>query len=80
VKLVQRLIPVGIFAAVFVVFLPALDGQFLNWDDDINFLNNPGFRGLGWAQLRWMWTHNLMGHFIPLHLDVARHSTTRWAV
>jgi hypothetical protein len=55
-----------IFAAVFVVFLSALDGQFLNWDDDINFLENQGFRGLGWAQLRWMWTHTLMGHYIPL--------------
>ena len=63
---VQRLLPIAIFAAVFVVFLPALDGQFLDWDDDINFLNNPGFRGLGWAQLQWMWTHNLMGHYVPL--------------
>jgi len=66
VRLVQRALPVSVFIAVFVVFLPALDGQFLNWDDDINFLNNQAFRGLGWAQLRWMWTHNLMGHYIPL--------------
>ena len=65
-RLVQRALPVFAFIAVFVVFLPALDGQFLNWDDDINFLNNEAFRGLGWAQLRWMWTHNLMGHYIPL--------------
>ena len=65
-RLVQRALPVSVFIAVFVVFLPALDGQFLNWDDDINFLNNQAFRGLGWAQLRWMWTHNLMGHYIPL--------------
>ena len=60
------LVPVLIFAAVFVGFLSTLDGQFLNWDDDINFLGNPGFRGLGWAQLRWMWTETLMGHYIPL--------------
>lgn len=65
-RLVPRLLPIVIVAAVFVVFLPALDGQFLDWDDDINFLNNQGFRGLGWAQLRWMWTQNLMGHYIPL--------------
>jgi hypothetical protein len=55
-----------IFAAVFVGFLSTLDGQFLNWDDDINFLGNQGFRGLGWGQLRWMWTETLMGHYIPL--------------
>jgi tetratricopeptide (TPR) repeat protein len=66
VKLLQSLVPLLVFAAVFVVFLPALDGQFLNWDDDINFLLNQEFRGLGWAQLRWMWTETLMGHYIPL--------------
>jgi hypothetical protein len=55
-----------IFTAVFVCFLSALDGQFLNWDDDINFLDNQGFRGLDWVQLRWMWTETLMGHYIPI--------------
>jgi hypothetical protein len=66
VRSLQRVIPLIIFIAVFVGFLSALDGQFLNWDDDINFLGNQGFRGLGWAQLRWMWTETLMGHYIPL--------------
>ena len=66
VRLLPPLLPLVVFAAVFVVFLPALEGQFLNWDDDINFLLNQGFRGLGWPQLRWMWTETLMGHYIPL--------------
>ena len=66
VRLLQSLLPLCVFAAVFVVFRPALDGQFLNWDDDFNFLLNQGFRGLGWAQLRWMWTATFMGHYIPL--------------
>ena len=65
-RLLQRVVPVLIFAAVFIGFLSTLDGQFLNWDDDINFLGNQDFRGLGWAQLRWMWTETLMGHYIPL--------------
>jgi len=66
VRLLQPLLPLCVFAAVFVVFLPSLDGQFLNWDDDFNFLLNQEFRGLGWAQLRWMWTATFMGHYIPL--------------
>jgi Flp pilus assembly protein TadD len=66
VRLLQRVLPFIIFTAVFVCFLSALDGQFLNWDDDINFLDNQGFRGLGWFQLRWMWTETLMGHYIPI--------------
>ena len=65
-RLLQRVLPFIIFTAVFVCFLSTLDGQFLNWDDDINFLDNQGFRGLDWVQLRWMWTETLMGHYIPI--------------
>ena len=55
-----------VFVASAGAFLPALDGQFLNWDDEENFLRNEGFRGLGGPQLRWMFTTSLMGHYIPL--------------
>ena len=47
-------------------FLPTLSAGFVNWDDDVNFTTNPGFRGLGPGQLRWMFTTTLMGHWIPL--------------
>ena len=47
-------------------FLPALQNQFVNWDDADNFLDNPHYRGLGWSQLLWMWTAFHMGHWIPL--------------
>ena len=60
------LLPAVIFAASLVPFIPALNGQFLNWDDDLNFLTNPHFRGLGWSNLRWMFTTTLTGHWIPL--------------
>jgi protein O-mannosyl-transferase len=53
-------------ALAILPFLPTLGGQFLNWDDGINFVTNPGFRGLGWAQLRWMATTTLLGHWIPV--------------
>ena len=48
------------------VFSPALQNDFVTWDDDRNFVNNAQYRGLGWAQLRWMWTTSHMGHYIPL--------------
>jgi len=47
-------------------FLPTLHNQFVNWDDDVNFLDNPHYRGLGGAHLRWMWTTFHMAHYIPL--------------
>jgi tetratricopeptide (TPR) repeat protein len=59
-------LPVAVAVLSFVAFLPALRGEFLNWDDFSNFVNNEGFRGLGWAQLKWMWTATLLGHYIPL--------------
>jgi Tfp pilus assembly protein PilF len=61
-----KAVPVAIFLGTLLAFVPALDGQFVNWDDDRNFVDNPAFRGLGWTQLKWMWTTTLMGHYIPL--------------
>jgi tetratricopeptide (TPR) repeat protein len=60
------LLPAAIFAIAFVTFLPGLSGEFVNWDDDVNFLSNPDFRGLGWENLRWMFTTTHQGHWIPL--------------
>ena len=49
-----------------LVFLPGVFGEFVNWDDDRNFLQNPDYRGLGWANLRWMLTTSHMGPWAPL--------------
>lgn len=43
-----------------------MQGDFVTWDDDRNFLDNPRYRGLGPAQLQWMWTTFHMGHYVPL--------------
>jgi Tfp pilus assembly protein PilF len=64
---VTRLLwPAGIALAACVPFLPSLQGRFLYWDDVTNFLMNEGYRGLGWPQLRYMFTTTLLGHWIPL--------------
>src|SRR3989449_31132 len=52
--------------AILAAILPTLHNQFVNWDDDVNFLDNPHYLGLGWSQLRWMWTTFHMAHYIPL--------------
>jgi len=46
-------------------FLPAVQGEFVNWDDDKNFLLNFHYRGLGLDELRWMFTP-FWGHYTPL--------------
>src|SRR5437870_6466138 len=62
---VHWLVPALIALVTFAAFLPALQNQFVNWDDHENFLDNPHYRGLAWSHLRWMWTTH-RGHYIPL--------------
>src|SRR5437773_1312929 len=64
-ELQHAVIPLVIAFSTFAAFLPTLQNQFVSWDDDKNFLENPHYRGLGWTPLRWMWTTHL-GHYIPL--------------
>ncbi len=55
---------VAIFS--FVVFSPALRNNFVNWDDYKNIVENPHYRGLGWTNVRWMFTTFHMGPYQPL--------------
>jgi len=73
-------IPLAIAAAAFVAFLPALDNGFVSFDDDKNFLDNPNFRGLGPAQLHWMWTTFHMGHYVPLSWMTLGLDYTLWGM
>src|SRR5213594_4219908 len=65
-ELQHAVIPLVIAFSTFAAFLPTLQNQFVSWDDDKNFLENPHYRGLGWTQLRWMWTTVLLGHYVPV--------------
>ncbi len=51
---------------VIYAFIPALDNGFVDWDDRQNFLENPYFRGLGAAQVKWAWTTFWDGAYQPL--------------
>jgi Flp pilus assembly protein TadD len=58
--------PVAVAVLGFLAFLPALGADFVNWDDEISFLRNIHYRGLGLAHLQWMFTTTLLGHWSPL--------------
>jgi tetratricopeptide (TPR) repeat protein len=62
----RRFLPAALVLVTFATFLSTLGGQFLDWDDHINLVQNEGYRGLGWPQVRWAFTSTLMGHYIPL--------------
>src|SRR5262249_6897088 len=61
-----RWLPFAIFIFTAASFIPALQNEFVNWDDDWMLLENPNYRGLGWSQLRWMFTTFHAGHYQPL--------------
>jgi protein O-mannosyl-transferase len=60
------LVPLPIAVLTCAVFFPALRNDFVNWDDDKILIDNPYYRGLGWDQLKWMFTTFHMGHYQPL--------------
>ena len=62
----RALVPFVVVSLTAACFLPALSGAFLNWDDNVNFLDNPAYQGLGREQIRWAFTSVLFGHYIPL--------------
>jgi tetratricopeptide (TPR) repeat protein len=63
---VDVVVALALAAVTVAVFAPALGHGWVDYDDDQNFLRNPHYRGLGPAQLRWMLTAVIMGHWTPL--------------
>ena len=55
-----------VVVATVLAFLPGLFGEFVDWDDDRNFVFNHAYRGLGWTQVRWMFTASPMGRHAPV--------------
>lgn len=60
------LVPSLVLLATAAAFLPSLQNGFVGYDDPENIYENPDFRGLGWTQLRWMFTTFLMAHYQPV--------------
>lgn len=53
-------------SAVFLFFLPVLSCGFVDWDDPVNIILNPHFRGLSPSHIRWMFTNFTDGHYLPV--------------
>lgn len=51
---------------VLAVYLPAVQGDFLSWDDHRLYVENTAYQGLGLNSLQWMGTTFLLGHWQPL--------------
>ena len=62
----RGLVPLAGAILTAAAFVPTLSGSFLNWDDNVNFLDNPAYRGLDREHVRWAFTSVSFGHYIPL--------------
>ena len=61
------LVTIPLALIVIYAFMPILDNGFVPSTDDYqNFLDNPYFRGLGAAQVKWAWSTSLVGAYQPL--------------
>ena len=74
------LVPAAIVVATALAFLPTLSNGFVSWDDDKNFIDNQHYRGLGPAQLHWMWTTFHLGHYVPLSWMTLGFDYTLWGM
>lgn len=66
VKRASRLFPLTAAFLALLAFAPSLRNDFVDWDDRVNFIQNPYYRGLGWEQLKWIWTNHLMARYVPV--------------
>jgi len=62
----EWLAPIVIVLATLAAFYPSLQNGFVDFDDDQALLLNPRYRGLGWANVSWMFTTLHMGHYQPM--------------
>ncbi|MFZ5862019.1 MAG: tetratricopeptide repeat protein [Nitrospirota bacterium] len=70
-RLVRVAAPLTVVLAALAAFAPVLGNDFVEWDDQDNFVDNPSYRGLEWAHLAWMVTTMHLGVYQPLSWLVA---------
>ncbi len=51
---------------VFLFYLPVLNNDFVNWDDQQTIIDNTHIRSLNFSSIHWMLTTNLASYWIPL--------------
>src|SRR5262245_40297489 len=57
-----------VLAVTFVVFLPSLSNDFVNWDDDINVYENKNIQGFDWPHVQAIFASTVIGGYNPLSI------------
>jgi thioredoxin-like negative regulator of GroEL len=65
---------------ILIAYWPILYNEFVSWDDDQNFLNNPYLRGSGFEQFRWAWSTFWLAVYQPLAWLILEVQYTLWGL
>lgn len=61
------LLPIVIVLGLtFLIFSPSLQNEFVNWDDDVNLLENENVQGLSAHHIKKIFTDDVIGNYNPL--------------
>ncbi len=66
----------GVLAITAICFFPTLDNQFVNWDDDVNLIENTNTEKLDAQHIKGIFTDRVIGNYNPLPvltLAIERH-------
>ncbi|MCK4911289.1 MAG: hypothetical protein KAR83_06590 [Thermodesulfovibrionales bacterium] len=74
------LLALGIAAVVLVLYLPAMNGDFLNWDDDLYIHNNPDMSGLSLEFIKYAFTTVVNSNYHPLTMLSYAVDHTSWGM
>ncbi|MEO1627180.1 MAG: tetratricopeptide repeat protein [Bacteroidota bacterium] len=55
-----------VLTLTFAVFYGSLSNQFVNWDDDVNILENPNLEVFDWASVKAIFSDHVIGGYNPL--------------
>lgn len=62
----SRFLLLTVLAVVFCCYLPSLANDFVNWDDDVHFLENRSVASLDWAHIKDIFTTTVNHTYVPL--------------
>lgn len=63
----SRFYPIlGVLLITFIAFIPTLSAGFVNWDDNVNLLENPNLIVFNWDSIVGIFSSNVIGNYNPL--------------
>lgn len=63
---IEKWLPWIAVAITMVLFFNSLGNDFVNWDDDVNVLENPNLTAFNWAAIKGIFTSDVIGNYNPL--------------